>query len=63
MVLPNIILIIEYSENHGHLRSKHWIYLEPLKQQRGNDDGRGVSQEHVDRVQSDGQQSMPTQEK
>ena len=63
VVLPNIILIIEYSENHGHLQSKHWIYLKPLKQQRGDDDRREVSQEHVGHVQPDGQQSMPAQEK
>ena len=57
------ILIIECYENHSHLQPNHWIYLRPLKQQRGDNDGKGVSQECIDHVQSDGQQSMPAQEK
>ena len=57
------MLIIEYYKNQGHLRSKHWVYLNSLKQQMGGDDGRGVSQEHVGHDQPDGQQTVPAQEK
>ncbi|KAI9459063.1 hypothetical protein HD554DRAFT_2041956 [Boletus coccyginus] len=47
----------------GHLQSKHWIYLKPLKQQREDDDGREGTQEHVGHVQPDGQQSMHVEER
>ena len=57
------MLIIECSGNHSHLQSKHWKYPKPLKQQRGDNNGRGVSQEHVGHVQPDSQQSMPAPEK
>jgi len=35
------LLRMKCSYNHSHLQSKHWVYLKPLKQQRGDDDGRG----------------------
>ena len=57
------LLRMKCSQNHGHLQSKHWVCLKPLKQQREDDDRRGGSQEHIGHVQPDGQQSMHAEER